>query len=324
MTKKYFDYSDINLVPKMGIVDSRAECDTSVEFGGFKFKLPVYPANMESVINEELCEELASNGYFYTMHRFNVNQINFIKNMKSKGLITSISIGVNEDSYELLIELIKKDLIPDFITVDTAHGHSVKMRKLLEFLKKEFRDFTPFIIAGNICTVEAAVNLIQWGAHAVKCGIAPGLSCSTAMETGFGSRGIQASMIKEITDEFKRLCYKPKSVRIIADGGIRHRADIVKSLVMGADIVMCGGLFANLSNSPAKIDEQGRKIYHGSASAKQSGKTNRIEGITNLMEVKENTYLEELKGIEEALQSAISYAGSNKLEILKTTEYIIK
>lgn len=322
MYKKYFDYSDVNLIPRKAIVNSRNDCDTSIEFGGMKFKIPVVPANMESCIDVKLCKNLAMNDYFYIMHRFDVDQIEFIKTMKSKNLFTSISIGVNQDSYDLINKLIKENLIPNYITIDISHGHAIKMEKMLRFLKSEVK-IDSFIIAGNICTVDGAEDLIEWGADALKIGIAPGLSCSTYTETGFGSKNIQASIINEIS-EYVDINYSHKNIKIIADGGIRENKDIAIAMVMGADMCMVGSLFAGLSDSPAKIDGNGKKIYHGSASAHQSGKTNRIEGISNLMDVKKLTYLEEMKNIEEALQSAISYSGGDNIETLKTVDYIIK
>ena len=62
MNKK-FDYDDINLIPKYSIVNSRSECDTSIKIGNNLFKNPIIPANMESVINEELAIKLAKEGY---------------------------------------------------------------------------------------------------------------------------------------------------------------------------------------------------------------------------------------------------------------------
>lgn len=170
-----YDYKDVVLIPKMGIVDSRSQCDTSIKFGGHQFKLPIVPANMESVINEDLAIKLASNGYFYIMHRFGVDNIDFVKKMKSLGLISSISIGVNEDSYSQIDDLISKDLVPDFITIDIAHGHSIKMKRMLEFLKS--KNIPSFIICGNVCTIEAVDDLTSWGADCMKVGIAPGEAC---------------------------------------------------------------------------------------------------------------------------------------------------
>ena len=94
---KKFDFEDINLLPKLCQVDSRIECDTSIIFGGNKFKLPVVPANMQSVIDEALALKLAQNGFFYILHRFDVDVVKFISQIKKLNLITSISIGVNQD-----------------------------------------------------------------------------------------------------------------------------------------------------------------------------------------------------------------------------------
>jgi len=130
-----FDYDDINLIPRYSTVDSRSECDTSVQLGKFRFKNPVIPANMESVMNEELAMKLAKSGYFYVMHRFGTDNKQFIINMKKEKLVTSISLGVNQDSYALLKELVEEKLVPDYITIDIAHGHCKKMKKILQFIK---------------------------------------------------------------------------------------------------------------------------------------------------------------------------------------------
>lgn len=167
-----FDFDDINLIPRYSTVDSRRECDTSILIGKYSFKNPIIPANMESVINEELAKNLASNGYFYVMHRFNIDTKQFIINMKEKNLVTSISIGVNEDSYLLLDELIGDKLIPDYITIDIAHGHCKKMKKMLKYLHDNNVD--SFIIAGNVSSIDATVDLDKWGADAIKCGVGPG------------------------------------------------------------------------------------------------------------------------------------------------------
>lgn len=189
---KIFDYSDVILIPQKGIVNSRNECDTSVKLGNFTFKIPVVPANMESVIDENLCIKLAENGYFYIMHRFGIDNKAFIKKMKSLGLFTSISIGVNEDSYDLIADLVHEDLMPDFITIDIAHGHSIKMENMIKFIKTFGSN--SFIICGNICTKEAVIDLTEWGADCLKVGIAPGEVCfidGTKILTKYGYQNIE-------------------------------------------------------------------------------------------------------------------------------------
>jgi len=309
-----FDFKDINLEPRMGIVESRSDCNTSTKLGRFNFKIPVVPANMECVINEEIAIKLAKEGYFYILHRFDVDQIKFIKLMKSLDLVTSISIGVNDDAYELIEELKSLDLTPDFITIDIAHGHSIKMKKMLEFVKRELPK--SFIIAGNISSIQAVEDLQSWGADALKVGVAPGSACTTYPATGFGSRNCQASTVWE--------CSKVAKVPIIADGGIRTPGDISKSLVLGASMVMIGGMLSGFEDSPGSIVEVSGKKYKefwGSASAFQSGKKNRIEGIKNLVDLKPKTLLEEMIYLEECLQSAISYAGGKDLSAFESVRW---
>ena len=309
-----FDFENINLIPKKSVVESRNECDTSIKFGNFTFQMPIVPANMEAVINTDIAIKLASAGYFYVMHRFDINQIEFIRQMKMIHLYASISIGVNEDSYQLIEELIKLNLVPHYITIDIAHGHSIKMERMLKFVKEKLPH--TFIIAGNISTPEAVEDLQSWGADALKVGIGPGSACTTYPTTGFGSRNCQASTVWE--------CSKVAKVPIIADGGVKVPGDIAKSLVLGASMVMIGGMISGQLDSPGKIvtkDGKPYKKFWGSASSHQSGKNNRIEGKVNLVELKDKTVLQEINYLKECLQSAISYAGGNNLEIFETTKW---
>jgi GMP reductase len=322
---KKFDFEKINLLPKLCVVKSRSECDTSITFGGNKFKLPVVPANMQSVIDEALALKLAQSGYFYILHRFDVDVIKFISDMKKLNLITSISIGVNEDSKQLILTLIKSNLVPDYITIDIAHGHSIKMKEMLIFLHSISWESNkkPYIIAGNVSTPEAVSDLINWGTDCIKVGIGPGSACTTWPATGFGSRNCQASTILECSSAIPWT--SKKSITLMADGGIRTPSDITKSLVLGADMVMVGGMLSGFTDSPGDIvvTEQGvKKEFWGSASQFQSGKTNRIEGKKILIDFKNKSLLEELVHIEECLQSSISYGGGKTIDCLNQVKWI--
>ena len=316
-----FDFEDINLVPKKCIVSSRSECDTSLKFGNFTFKLPVVPANMECVVDEDVAINLASNGYFYIMHRFGVEPTSFISKMKGLNLVASISLGVNEDSYQMIEDIylasaVSGDLyLPDFITIDIAHGHSIKMQKMLKFIKEKLP--TVFVIAGNISTQEAVKDLEDWGADALKVGIGPGSACTTWPSTGFGSRNCQASTVYN--------CSLVATKPIIADGGIRVPGDISKSLALGATMVMVGGMFSGFKDSPGhlvNVDGKMKKEFWGSASQFQSGKSNRIEGKKLLIDYKERSILDELKYVEECLQSSISYGGGKDLSAFNSVSWI--
>ncbi len=304
-----FDFENINLVPKKCIVNSRSEISTKIKLGNFEFNLPIVPANMECVIDDNTAEKLASNGYFYIMHRFGLNVVDFIKKMKSKNLLSSISLGVNQDSYDTIDEIVTSNNIPDFVTIDIAHGHSIKMEKMIKYIKKKLPN--TFVIAGNVSTSTAVMDLEIWGADAIKVGIGPGLSCTTWPSTGFGSRNCQASTIMECA----RVAKKP----IIADGGIRVPGDIAKSIVLGATMVMIGGMLSGFKDSPGNlvnVDGKSKKEFWGSASQFQSGKSNRIEGTKILVDYKDRSILDEMKYLEECLQSSISYGGGNKVDDL--------
>ena len=312
-----FDFDDINLVPKKCIVSYRSECDTTVKLGKYTFDLPIVPANMECVIDTNLAENLSFNNYFYILHRFLSDDqiLNFIEKMNKLGLVSSISLGVNDDSYLLIDKILNKGLLVDFITIDIAHGHAIKMEKMIKHIKQNSPN--TFVIAGNIATTEAVLDLESWGADAVKVGIGPGSACTTYPTTGFGSRNCQASTIYA--------CSLAASTPIIADGGIRNPGDIAKSLTLGATFVMVGGMVSGYEDSPGHIVEiDGKKFkeFWGSASSYQSGKSNRIEGKKTLVDFKNQSIFDGLKYIEECLQSSISYAGGNSLEAFNNIKWI--
>jgi len=289
--------------------------------GGFTFKLPVVPANMECVINDELAIKLAQAGYFYIHNRFTTDTLAFAKKMKDLNLPISISIGVNDDAYVTMNALLEANLVPHFVTIDIAHGHSQKMEKIIQWIKQSFPS-PPFIIAGNVSTAEAVRDLESWGANAIKVGIGPGSACTTFKATGFGSRNIQAYVVG--------LCAEARQnhkTMIIADGGIKDPGDVAKSIVLGADMVMIGGMFSALVDSPGSTvrgtDGQLYKEFWGSASVFQSGKKNRIEGTKKLLPLKQRTILEEMDYIHECLQSSISYGGGKELTCLKNVKYLL-
>ncbi|KHD84542.1 GMP reductase [Heyndrickxia ginsengihumi] len=311
-----FDYEDIQLIPAKCIVNSRSECDTTVVFGGRTFKLPVVPANMQTIIDEKIALYLAENGYFYIMHRFEPEKrLSFIKDMQSRGLFASISVGVKEEEYQFIQQLSEEHLSPEYITIDIAHGHSNAVINMIQHIKKHLPE--SFVIAGNVGTPEAVRELENAGADATKVGIGPGKVCITKIKTGFGTGGWQLAAL--------RWCAKAASKPIIADGGIRTHGDIAKSVRFGASMVMIGSLFAGHEESPGKtIEKDGKryKEYFGSASEFQKGEKKNVEGKKMYVEYR-GSLEDTLKEMEQDLQSSISYAGGNKLDAIRTVDYVI-
>ncbi|MGE8077408.1 GMP reductase [Peribacillus loiseleuriae] len=311
-----FDYEDIQLIPAKCIVNSRSECDTTVTLGGHTFKLPVVPANMQTIIDEKIAIYLAENGYFYVMHRFEPEKRqSFIKDMKSRGLFASISVGIKDEEYNFIQQLSDEQLVPEYITIDIAHGHSNAVIEMIQHIKKHLPQ--SFVIAGNVGTPEAVRELENAGADATKVGIGPGKVCITKIKTGFGTGGWQLAAL--------RWCAKAASKPIIADGGIRTHGDIAKSIRFGASMVMIGSLFAGHEESPGETIEKDGKLYKeyfGSASEFQKGEKKNVEGKKMLMEHK-GSLEDTLNEMEQDLQSAISYAGGNKLDAIRNVDYVV-
>lgn len=313
---KIFDYEDVQLIPNKCIVESRSECDTTVKFGPKTFKLPVVPANMQTVMNEELAEWFASNDYFYIMHRFDEEgRIPFIKKMQSQNLFASISVGVKDNEYTFIEQLSNEGLVPEYITIDIAHGHSEQVIRMIKHIKQHIPE--SFVIAGNVGTPEGVRELENAGADATKVGIGPGRVCITKIKTGFGTGGWQLAAINA--------CSKAARKPMIADGGIRTNGDIAISIRFGASMVMVGSLFAAHEESPGEtVELEGKlyKEYFGSASEFQKGERKNVEGKKMFVEHK-GSLKDTLIEIEQDLQSSISYAGGKDLHSITKVDYVI-
>ena len=309
MQQFLLSYDDIYLSPKYSTLASRSDADTSVEFLGYKFTLPIIPSNMEDVISVPIAAELARNGYFYIMHRFG-EAYKQVGNLDQYNM--SISVGVNKKDKDFLSQLV---WTPKFITIDTAHAHHKNVEEMLKFLyglypKNPAYYNIPKYIVGNVATADGYKYLCDLGANAVKVGIGGGGICTTKNKTGFHIPTFQSVL---------ECAALGMDIPIIADGGIKHTGDIAKALVAGATLVMCGGLFASCIDSPAKI-VNGKKVYRGSTSYESKGERRHIEGKT--LELDEGvTYFERLQEIKESLSSAISYAGGSNLKAFNNVKW---
>lgn len=323
-SRKAFDYNDVQLIPRKGILKHRGLAETWVRFGDYRWKLPVLPANMSSVVNAKLCLMLAQNQYLYCMHRFcsDEERLQFAKDIKQREnpLPLSMAFGVKEEEYKLAERIKQEDLDIDLLWIDVAHGYSDIVKDAIQRYRKIFPD--TFIIAGNVAEVDGAKFLEEAGADAVKLGIGHGEACITRLKTGFSNYDWQLSALEEAANEL--------NVPIICDGGVHEHGDIVKALVMGATVCMAGSMFSALIDSPGNIIEKDGlqyKEYFGSASARQkkngSNQPINVEGKCILKPLRDHDILTELRWIEEDLQSAISYAGGQDLSALNTVEYIV-
>ena len=319
---KYLKYSDISLVPNYSECHSRSDCSTSTVIGDKKYKLPIIPANMKSVIDMRLAKWMSHCNYFYIMHRFDRDLAEDVANSQDWDSI-SFSVGVRATDKMAIQKISKRGHRVDYLTIDIAHGHCKRMEIMIKWIKKHLPDVK--IIAGNVATPEAVRALSEWGADIVKVGIGQGSPCTTKDKTGFTLP--MFSCIKECSGLYSGAFeeYKEKHIPIIADGGIKCNGDIAKAIVAGADLVMAGGIFASCTDSPAiptTINGVQHKAYFGSASVENKGHSNHIEGKLNHITANTMTYEEKLSEIKQDLQSSISYSGGEDLNVLKDVRYV--
>ena len=222
----------------------------------------------------------------------------FASKDKKKSLIVGAAVGVGKDGYNRATALINAGC--DFIVIDTAHGHSEPVIDTVKNIRKKFKNIS--LIAGNIATAEAAIELAKLKVDAVKVGIGPGSICTTRVVAGIGYP--QFSAIQNV----KKGLIKFKNIKIIADGGIRYSGDIAKAIGAGADAVMIGSLLAGTDETPGEIFYyQGRsyKSYRGmgSISAMARGSADRYF---------QQDIKDQLKLVPEGIEGRVPYRGPVK------------
>ncbi len=240
--------------------------------------------------------------------------------------------AVGVDQYERAAALLGAEV--DVLVVDTAHGHSENVLRTVRTIKDmpQVRQRNVQIIAGNIATGRAALDLVEAGADAVKVGIGPGSICTTRVVTGVGVPQITAVM-----DVANTLAKLRIDVPVIADGGVRHSGDIPKALAAGASCVMMGSMFAGLDESPGEVViSQGRryKSYRGMGSegAMSAGSADRYrqadklnsngkgkfvpEGVEGLVPYK-GSLAEFVYQMVGGLRSAMGYCGCKTIQELR-------
>lgn len=233
-----FTYDDVALVPQFNNIPSRTEpCLETWLTRKMKIGMPILAANMDSVMSYELARILIAAGSLPIFHRFTPfeEQMKWVKEFRDQ---TFVSCGIQklDETRKLL------DLGAVGVCIDVAHGHSDRMFRHIQELKKSHPDKE--IIAGNVCTAMAYHDLVNAGADAVKVGVGPGAACTTRMVTGFGVPQFSA------VQDCARIAEKLR-VPLIADGGIRTSRDVVLALAAGASTVMVGKLFSQTAESAA-------------------------------------------------------------------------
>jgi len=274
MIDKQYDlcFNDILLIPQYSELDSRTTPSTATHLGWLKLETPIISAPMDSITGKHMLTTMAKLGGLGILSRHinlpdkeelatQIKEVQWARNQGANNI--GCAIGVKENVGHKAQSLLNAGC--NVICLDVAHGDHLKMYEAIETLAHLKEKYRFIIMAGNVCTYDAAFRFADCGVDAIKVGIGPGAACTTRLITGFG-RG-QLSAIQDccvaVKNEFPE-------VSIIADGGLRNSGNMIKSFWGGADACMIGYMLAGTSDTP-KIE--GKRIYRGMSSRSVSGRS---------------------------------------------------
>ena len=330
--KEALTFDDVLLLPRYSsVLPSNTNIDLHLT-KKISLKVPFLSSAMDTVTESKMAIAMAREGGLGIIHR-NLdikNQSKEVRKVKNKKLFVGAAVGTNREDLDRARALISNGV--DLIVIDTAHGHSEKVLKILSNLKKIIKN-TP-ICVGNIATGEAAKKLYNSGADIIKVGIGPGSICTTRLVAGIGVP--QLSAILNVRNGIRN-----KNVKIISDGGIKYSGDLAKAFAAGADAVMIGSLFAGTDETPGKlIKRNGRsfKVFRGmgSVGAMNKGSADRYfqsrqkdnskyvpEGVEGFAKYKGKVgnIIYKLVG---GLRSSMGYLGSKQIKYLRNKPQFVK
>lgn len=247
---------------------------------------------------------------------------------KSGRLLCGAAVGVTKDMMVRVDALYKVGV--DVITIDTAHGHSKGVIDAVKSVKAKYPELQ--VIAGNVATAAATVELIEAGADCVKVGIGPGSICTTRVVAGVGVPQLTAVMdCVEAAEAY--------GVPVIADGGLKYSGDIVKALAAGAKVCMMGSMLAGCEEAPGAIEiYQGRsyKVYRGMGSLgamaagskdryfQEEGKKLVPEGVEGRIPFK-GSVVDTIYQLVGGIRSGMGYLGAPTLkELYENSNFVIQ
>jgi IMP dehydrogenase len=269
-----------------------------------------------------MCKTVSWFGGFGIVHRYNSieAQASIVREAaEDPEFPAAAAVGVSDDLLPRATALVSAGAF--LLCIDVAHGHHTNVERAIKTLKDKFGEGIS-IMAGNVATAEAFIDLEEWGSDVVRVGVGGGSICSTRIETGHGVPTLHSVI------DCARVANR---AMIVADGGIKNAGDIVKSLAAGADFVMLGSLLAGTDESPGQVientDGEKRKVYRGMASPEAQmawrGRTSSLEGISTTVPYK-GSVQDTLSLLSQNIKSGLSYSGARSLKEFRSKAKMIK
>ncbi len=326
-------FDDILLVPSYSEIKSRMTPDLKTSLSrDFKLDLPIVSSPMDTITERAMAAAMANAGGMGIIHRFMTNEEqrnNAISCYDAAGPgSVSLAVGVGE-AEKNRFKYLQKEIgeVISWIVVDVANGHSEYTRNMVDWILNESGGSVR-VMAGNVATKEGFAYLAEAGASSIRVGIGGGSICKTRIMTGFG-----VPTISSVLDCYS-IAHLYDDVSIVADGGIRYPADVVKCLAAGANAVMVGGILSGTAECPGDVlvDDSGitYKRYRGMASEEvQLDRRGGLkegtcaEGVSTKVPFK-GSVTDVLSEFSGGLRSALTYCNSGSIGSLRDNARFVR
>ncbi len=212
-------------------------------------------------------------------------------------LLVGAAVGTTDEEFDRVARLVAANV--DVVVVDTAHGHSERVLKQVAKIKRQFAELQ--VIAGNVATGRAALDLAEHGADAIKVGVGPGSICTTRVVSGVGVPQITA-----VAEAARSL--RERSIPLISDGGIRYSGDIAKAIAAGASAIMVGSVLGGTDEAPGDIEVYEGRTYK---SYRGMGSIGAMEGASRDRYFQESER-DRTKLVPEGIEARVPYRGAVK------------
>lgn len=335
MEKTALTYDDIQLVPQYSAIRSRSDINLKTWVTKrYGLLIPLVASPMDTVCGYDMAYRMMLMGGVGCVHRFMSTEeqcaiMNKLRNAtygdgfggpyenwdimvdswhtEIREVPLMAAIGVQSEDKDRAKKLVESGA--NIILIDVAHGHHQNVIDMIKWCKDNLNS-TVDVIAGNIATSDAAIELEEAGADGLRVGVGGGSLCTTRIKTGFGVPNVTC-----LTD-----IISVSTTPVMADGGIRTSGDIAKALALGSSTVMLGSLLSGTDEAPGDIVEKSTglyKRYRGAASLETKlahGKQGRnVEGESTIVPYKGGAKFI-INGLLDGVKSALSYAGADSLE----------
>lgn len=296
--KTNFTFDDIILIPSYTDFEHEA-IDISTKFFGYDLKIPIISSPMDTITGVGMMVAMQKGGGIGIHHRYYSDRELAKLALACGGIAISPSMGIK------FLDVVSEISSCALVVMDVAHGHT---KRNLDYCK-EAVELGMSVVSGNIATAWAAEGYLKIGVNHLRVGIGSGSICSTRMVTGCGKP--QASAVYDIHRAFPE-------AHIISDGGHKTYGDIVKSLALGADFVMLGGMLSGTDEAISQTTYRGMASHQALS---ERGKTDFIpEGVNKEVEPKGSVSII-LDEIEKAIKLGCYYVGARNLAELKEADW---